>query len=137
VKENNNSFLGKGWAFPPGFNFEMGTVETSEKEEDIRQSLKIILGTIPGERVMFPTFGCGIREFVFESNGPTQIRMMKDAIYDAILYNEPRIKVEQIDIKDDTQKYGLIHIHIFYTIIITNTRNNVVFPFYLKEGTNL
>lgn len=137
MNEKNNSFLGRGWAFPPGFYYEMGTVETVEDEEDIKQSLGIILGTIPGERVMFPTLGCGIRKFVFESNDPTQISMLKDAIYDSILYYEPRIKLETIDIKDDTQIYGLLHIYIFYTVIITNTRSNMVFPFYFKEGTNL
>ncbi len=137
MNEKNNSFLGRGWAFPPGFQYEMGTVETVEDEEDIKQSLGIILGTIPGERVMFPTLGCGIQKFVFESNDPTQISMLKDAIYDSILYHEPRIKLETIDIKDDTQIYGLLHIYIFYTVIITNTRSNMVFPFYFKEGTNL
>lgn len=137
MKEKNISFLGKGWAFPPAFNDELGTVEMVEAEEDIRQSLSIILGTIPGERIMFPTFGCGIRMFVFESNDPTHIRMLKDSIYDALLYNEPRIKLDRIDIVDDTQMNGLMHIHIFYTIIITNTRNNMVIPFYLSEGTNL
>ena len=117
-KNKNNSFLGKGWAFPPEFNYEMGTIATVEKEEDIRQSLRIIIGTIPGERVMFPTFGCGIRMFVFESNDPTHISMLKDSIYDALLYNEPRIKLDRIEITDDTQIHGLIHIHIFYTIIL-------------------
>lgn len=137
MDERSSSFLGKGWAFPPEFNYEMGTVETVNDDEDIRQSLRIILGTIPGERIMFPTFGCGIRTFVFESNDPTQISMLKDAIYDAILYNESRIKLETIDIKDDTKIHGKIYIHLFYKVIITNTRSNMVYPYYLKEGTNL
>lgn len=137
MREKTESFLGTGWAFPPSFNLEMGMTEMVDDNNDIVQSLRIILGTIPGERVMFPTFGCGIRKFVFESNDPTHISMLKDAIYDAILFNEPRVKLEKIEIKDDTQEHGLIHIHILYTVIITNTRNNVVFPFYFKEGTNL
>ena len=149
MKEKINSFLGTGWAFPPEFNFDLGTVECIEDEDDIKQSLRIILGTIPGERIMFPTFGCGIRKFVFESNDPTQISMLKDAIYDAILYHEPRIKLEKIEIKDNTQIKdeaqmeswmqieGLIHIHIYYTVIKTNTRSNMVYPFYSTEGTNL
>lgn len=137
MADKNESFLGRGWSFPPAFNYDMGTLETVIDEEDIKQSLEIILGTIPGERVMFPTFGCAIRKFVFESNDPTQISMLKDAIYDAILFNEPRIKLEKIEIEDDTQRFGLMHIKVFYTIIITNTRSNVVFPFYFKEGTNL
>ncbi len=137
MKEKSDSFLGRGWAFPPAFNFERGTTELVEDEKDIQESIRIIIETIPGERMMFPAFGCGIRKFVFESNDPTHISMLKDSIYDALLYNEPRIKIEKIEIEDDTQVYGLIHIHLFYTVIITNTRSNMVFPFYLKEGTNL
>ena len=137
MKKEYDSFLGRGWAFPPAFNYDRGTLETVEDEEDIWESIRLILGTIPGERVMFPGFGCSIRKFVFESNNPTQISMLKDAVYDALLYNEPRIKVEQIEIKDETYEKGLIHINIFYTVIITNTRNNMVYPFYFKEGTNL
>lgn len=137
MKEKNNSFLGQGWAFPPAFNFERGTTELVENEKDIEESIKIILGTIPGERVMFPTFGCPIQKFVFESDSATQKTMLKDAVYDALLFNEPRIKVEKIDIKDDTLANGTIYIHVMYTVIITNTRNNIVYPFYFKEGTNL
>jgi phage baseplate assembly protein W len=137
MKDYSDSFLGRGWAFPPAFNYEMGTLETVSNEEDIKQSLWIILGTIPGERILFPTFGCGIRKFVFESYDATHITMLKDSIYDAILYNEPRIKLEKIDIKDDTEIHGLIYIHVYYTVIITNTRSNMVYPFYINEGTNL
>lgn len=137
MKKEYDSFLGRGWAFPPAFNYDRGMLETVEEEEDIQQSIRLILGTIPGERVMFPGFGCSIRKFVFESNNATQMSMLKDAVYDALLYNEPRIKVEKIEIKDETYEKGLIHINIFYTVIITNTRNNMVYPFYFKEGTNL
>ncbi|AOW20706.1 GPW/gp25 family protein [Urechidicola croceus] len=145
MKDTEVSFLGRGWSFPPVFNLTTGSVEMVENEIDIKQSIKIIIGTIPGERMMFPKFGCDIRKFVFESKDPTQIRMLKDVIYDALLYNEPRIKVEEIEItdaylsknKEYPQRDGLLFIHIYYTVIITNTRNNVVYPFYSKEGTNL
>ena len=137
MDDKNESFLGRGWAFPPAFNLELGTVETVSDEEDIKQSLRIIIETIPGERVMFPTFGCGIRRYVFESNDPTHRSMLKDSISDALLYNEPRIKLDKIDLTDDTLEYGLIQIQISYTVIKTNTRSNMVYPFYLKEGTNL
>ncbi len=137
MKEDQTSFLGKGWAFPPAFDRSKGQVQMIVDDEDIRQSIRIILGTIPGERPMNPDFGCGIRRFVFETNDPTFIRMIKDTVYNALLYHEPRISVTDIEIKDDTFEAGLIHIHIYYTIIITNTRNNMVFPFYLNEGTLL
>ena len=137
MENKYNSFLGQGWAFPPAFNFERGTTELVENEKDIEESIRIILGTIPGERIMFPTFGCPIQKFVFESNNATQMTMLKDAVYDALLFNEPRIKVEKIEIKDDTYEQGIINIKVLYKVIITNTRNNVVYPFYFKEGTNL
>ncbi|MFV0590825.1 MAG: GPW/gp25 family protein [Draconibacterium sp.] len=132
-----HSFLGRGWAFPPSFNYDMGTTVTVNDEEDIRQSIHIILGTIPGERIMFPAFGCPVRKFVFESNNPTRKTMLRDAVYDALLFNEPRIKIESIEIKDDTFENGILNLHINYTVIITNTRSNIVYPFYFKEGTML
>lgn len=137
MNKKNDSFLGRGWAFPPAFNYDRGTTDLVEEENDIEQSIRIILGTIPGERVMRPAFGCSLRNFVFESNDPTHKTMLKDAVYDALLYHEPRIKVEEINIEDDTQEFGRFNIHVLYTVIITNTRNNMVFPFYINEGTNL
>lgn len=145
MKDTSSSFLGTGWAFPPAFNKDLQTVEMVSNDEDIWESIKIIIGTIPGERYMFPRFGCGIRKFVFESNDPTQITMLRDTIYLSLLYNEPRIKVESIEIKDSMSESqqdngrldGTIYIHISYTIIITNSRSNLVFPFYFDEGTNI
>ncbi len=137
MSDSSKSFLGKGWIFPPEFDRERGIVHMVENEEDIRQSIRIILGTIPGERPMRPTFGCGIRQFVFESNDPTYNRKLKDTVYEALLYNEPRIKIDSIEIERSEETEGLIHLHIEYMVIITNTRSNMVYPFYLDEGTIL
>ncbi len=141
IKERT-SFLGRGWAFPPSFNHNRGTVEMAEDEKDIEESIYIIINTIPGERIMFPEFGCHIRSYVFESNDATYMSMLKDAIYDALLFYEPRIKdinikIEPNDPQIDPQKKGYVFVHIEYGIIITNTRNNMVIPFYKEEGTNL
>lgn len=137
VKEKNDSFLGRGWAFPPTFNINFSSVEMVADEKDIQQSIKIILGTIPGERMLFPAFGCDIHNYVFETRDPTHLTMLKDAVYDALLYHEPRIKVVKITIQPDQLEDGRINIHIDYKVIITNSRSNMVFPFYLKEGTNI
>ncbi|HMB62775.1 MAG TPA: GPW/gp25 family protein [Eudoraea sp.] len=142
MKDQSDSFLGRGWAFPPYFNLDRGTVEMVDEEEDIRQSIQIIINTIPGERMMFPDFGCGIRSFVFESNDPTYTTMLKDTIYDALLFHEPRIKdinieIENNDIRIAPHSDGYLFIHITYHVIITNTRNNIVIPFYKNEGTIL
>lgn len=141
----DHSFLGQGWAFPPAFNKQLQTVELVAGEQDIEESIRIIIDTIPGERFMFPRFGCGIRKYVFESNDPTQMTMLKDAVYRALLYNEPRIKIDTIEVADALSGFehkrgrldGKIYLHISYTVIITNSRSNVVFPFYFEQGTNI
>jgi len=146
MKDSSDLFLGKGWAFPPEFDKDRQTVRMVANTEDIAQSIRIIIGTIPGERLMFPKFGCGIRKFVFKSNDPTQMTMLKDTVYLALLYNEPRIKVENIEVHNTIQATtsndigplnGKVYLNLSYTVIITNTRNNMVFPYYLMEGTNL
>ena len=137
MEDLTKSFLGNGWAFPPSFDKHTKSVEMVGGEKDIEQSIKIILETIPGERVMYPEFGCGINKFVFESKDVTHITMLKDTIYDALLFHEPRIKVENIEVLNDDDINGLLKIHIAYTVIITNSRSNIVYPYYLVEGTNI
>ena len=86
---------------------------------------------------MDPKFGCDILGYVFESNDPTYLTLLKDTIYNSLLYYEPRIKVQEIRFGKENFLEGILQIHISYTIIITNSRSNMVFPFYFKEGTNL
>jgi len=129
-------FLGKGWAFPPAFNLAEQTVAMVTAEEDIRDSLQILLATIPGERVMLPDYGCLIHQHVFDLMGETLFTEIKALIEHAILHYEPRINLENISCSED-QYEGRLLIELDYTIIQTNTRSNLVFPFYLKEGTLL
>lgn len=137
MKDTDKLFLGKGWAFPPEFNKGNNSPKMVEQELDISQSIRIILGTIPGERIMFPEFGCGIHKYVFETMDATHMSMLRDAVYDALLYHEPRIKDVKVDVVRDFDIDGLVKIYIDYEIIVTNSRSNIVFPFYLKEGTNV
>ncbi len=137
MEESTKTFLGKGWAFPPSFEMDSKWVEMVEGEEDIQQSIRIILGTIPTERVMVPKFGCDLLSFVFETNDPTYLTLLKDTISDALLYFEPRIKVKEIKFGKEKLQEGILTIFIDYTVIITNSRSNMVYPFYFKEGTNL
>ena len=129
-------FLGKGWAFPPAFDREEQTVTMVTAEEDIRESLQILLATIPGERVMLPDYGCLIHQHVFDVLGETLFTEIKGLIEYAILHYEPRINLENISYSED-QYEGRLLIELEYTVIQTNTRSNLVFPFYLKEGTLL
>jgi phage baseplate assembly protein W len=129
-------FLGKGWAFPPAFNRGEQTVAMVTAEEDIRESLQILLATIPGERVMLPDYGCLIHQHVFDVMGETLFTEIKALIEYAILHYEPRINLENISYSQEQYEARLL-INLEYTIIQTNTRSNLVFPFYLKEGTLL
>ncbi|WP_087687613.1 GPW/gp25 family protein [Pandoraea sp. PE-S2R-1] len=135
----DKSFLGTGWAFPPRFgdSATRGRTQMVEAEADIHESLRIILSTVPGERIMQPTFGCGIKAYVFDEINESVLTEIRDAIERAILFFEPRITVEQIVIDSSAAMEGRIDVLIDYTVRGTNTRSNMVYPFYFLEGTNL
>lgn len=133
---NDVSFLGTGWSFPPEFS-KRGTVSMVSAAEDIHQSLHIILATNLGERVMQPSFGCGIKSQVYENINESTLTVLKDLISRAILFYEPRVKLESIA-TDSSEAYdGRLNFLINYSIIATNTRHNIVYPFYLREGTDV
>lgn len=132
----DTSFLGTGWSFPPEFS-KRGKVSMVSAEEDIRQSLLILLSTSPGERVMQPSFGCGLKHHVYENIDESTITLLKDLITRAILFFEPRVKLEMI-LSDISESYeGKINFTIVYRVISTNTRHNIVYPFYLREGSDV
>lgn len=131
------SFLGTGWSFPPSFSEKGKHVKLSAEQEDIEQSIKIILSTLPGERLMRPDFGCGITRFVFEKQDSAFINGLNHIIGQALLNFEPRINYIDVEMLERNDLDGILHMQVNYTIIITNTRHNMVFPFYLLEGTNL
>ncbi len=105
------------------------------KEQDIYESLRILLGTQPGERTMQPRFGCNLRQFVHEVANESLFTHIKEVIRDAILRFEARIDVEVIETEYDPNE-GILHITIDYRIRQTNSRHNMVYPFYLLEGNN-
>ena len=106
-------------------------------EEDIKQSLHILLSTSLGERVMQPLYGCNLREYQFEAINNTFLGFLTDLVKRALLFFEPRIVVEKIDITGPNNSEifeGKLLISIDYVIAGTNTRNNFVYPFYLREA---
>lgn len=137
--EGNASFLGTGWHFPPQFHRGDGVgnsqVAMVSAEEDIQQSLEIILATQPGERLMQPDFGCELSQFLFEEVRQGVMTRIKDVVSDALLYHEPRIRVDGIEVTANSAETGLLQIEIDYTIRQTNTRSNLVYPFYLNEAS--
>lgn len=126
-------FLGRGLAFPVGTDLA-GAVTTARGEDDIEQSIRIILGTVPGERVMRPQFGCGIHERVFDSIDTTTRTLMEEDVRDALLEWEPRIEVESVSVAEESDERGKLLIEIDYRVRATNTEENLVYPFYLEEG---
>lgn len=135
--DNKKSFLGVGWGFPPEFSEDLNEVVMIADEEDIKSSLEILLSTRLGERVMLPNYGCNLEELLFEKLDRTLITYIKERIETAILYHEPRIDVVKIDISETDPIEGKISIKIDYRIRATNSRTNVVFPFYKGEGTDI
>lgn len=133
------TFLGRGWAFPPTFDREEGRVALVEAKEDIDQSLSILLSTSLGERVLRPDYGCNLKDFQFEPMNPSLIGFLRDLVKTAILYYEPRIKVDRIEITEaDSFEaiQGMLRISVDYFIRETNSRFNFVYDFYLNEGIN-
>ena len=106
-------------------------------EDDIRESLRILLATKPKERVMQPAFGCGLKTLVFENIDSSVLTMIRDTIKRAVLFFEPRIDLEDIEIDEMRAYEGLLTIKLIYTVRTTNNRSNLVYPFYFLEGTNL
>ncbi|HMH31726.1 MAG TPA: GPW/gp25 family protein [Puia sp.] len=137
MDNSKNSFLGKGWSFPPTFNNATGTVEMVSDEQDIQQSLFILLSTTKGERVMQPDYGCNLNDYVFEGLNSTTIGYIKERVAHSILYYEPRIVVETIEVTDAgsvDNLEGKFLIDISYTIPGTNSRFNYVYDFYKNEA---
>jgi len=134
--EKDKSFLGTGWAFPPRFIQGKGANMVS-MEEDIEQSLHILLSTTPGERVFRFDYGCNIRQWVFEEMSLSNETLIIECITQAILFYEPRIEVEKITLDTQEELEGILVINIDYRIRETNSRSNMVYPYYFKEGTNI
>lgn len=134
MKETRD-FKGVGWKFPIEFGSE--TVEMLSGNEDIENSLDILFATHVGERVMHPNYGTALSSFAFTPMNKTTLTYMQSIISDEILYNEPRIKVRNIDIRPSITENGRLDIDIDYVVNATNNRYNYVFPFYIREATNL
>ncbi|MGL4632809.1 MAG: GPW/gp25 family protein [Leadbetterella sp.] len=150
----DNSFLGTGWSFPPTFKCSTGGVEMLSGIEDVYSSLQIIISTEVGERVMQPTFGCGLRQFMFEPMGSPTPKIqtldgkmgkgestsleaiIENVVKEALIYHEPRIIVHTVAVYTKPTE-GFIEISVDFTVVTVNTRYNYVFPYYLNEATNL
>ncbi len=131
------TFLGIGWSFPPTFNKESSDVKMVSDETDIKESLEIYFNTKLGERIMRPSYGCVIHEHIFDKIDESILNILSFELTQNIGQIEPRIIVEKIEIKQSSIENGELQISIQYKIISSNVRDNIVFPFYINEGTNI
>ena len=132
--ETRKDFLGVGWAIPVDVDPYTGFVATVAYEEDIRQAIRIVLETAPGERMMRPNFGCGIHELVFEAVDSTTIERIRSVVIEALRRYEARIAVLSVDVNEDADVHGQLLIELEYQVRRTNQLSNLVFPFYFTEG---
>jgi phage baseplate assembly protein W len=127
------AFLGVGWAFPLQIDPE-GEIAMASFEDDIRQAIRIIIGTALGERVMRPDFGGGLKRLVFEPVNTTTMALVKHQVEQALIDWEPRIDLDDIRVTTDPATRNLLLIEVDYRVRATNTFYNLVYPFYLIEG---
>lgn len=123
-----------GWSFPPTFQKETRSVSMVSGLEDVRQSLSILLATHVGERIMHPTFGCNLEEFVFASITVDFQTYIRDLVSKAIIYYEPRVELKTIFVNSVLNE-GILNIEVSFVLRTTNTRFNMVYDFYKKEAT--
>jgi phage baseplate assembly protein W len=129
------SFLGRGWKFPVGVDTASGRIAMSEDAQDIKEAIRIILETAPGERLMRPDFGCGIHDLVFSTISRATVGLFESRVREAILKWEPRVEIVQLDISTREAANGKLEIQLTCRVRDTNNEFNLVFPFYLTEGT--
>ena len=137
MDEIENSFLGKGWAFPPTFKKNSGDIEMSTEYVDIKESLEIYFGTRLGERIMRSDYGSVIHELFFQSSNNSSLRSVEVSLETNLRQFEPRIIVQSVKAERLDVDGGLINFKIDYVVRATNIRDNIVFPFYINEGTNI
>ena len=135
MDDERKDFLGRGWAMPVALDPRAGQVAETQYEDDIRQSIRIIIETAPGERVMRPDFGCGIHELVFSSMDSQAMQRVRSTIEDALRRYEARVEVIDVSVMESREfSDGRMRIEVDYRIRKTNQVGNLVFPFYFREG---
>jgi uncharacterized protein len=125
--------LGSGLRFPIRTNHR-GGLAVARYEEKVRESIEMILSTAKGERVMRPDFGCDIHAFAFTIVDTTNLTLIKSAVQEALVRWEPRIEIKGIDVMIDPIREGHLLINVTYSIRLTNSETNLVYPFYLQIG---
>ena len=123
-----DDFIGNGWAFPASIG-RNGGVRLVTGTEEVDAAIRMILATVPGERVMRPEFGCSMWEQLFAPLTASTLGLIEQAVREALERWEPRIELESVDTTGE-QSTGTVHITVAYRVKSTNDVRNLVFPFY-------
>lgn len=130
---DKNTFLGSGWSFPITFNAHNATVDMVSNDACIEQNMIMLLSTRQGERLMYPAYGHQLYQMIYEDIDETLLYRMKEHIYYIFMIHEPRVTLEDVAITFKDEKENIIYIELQYLIRETNTRTNLVYPYYLIE----
>lgn len=131
MSDRGDSFLGVGWQFP--VEQKQQQIVLSELEQSVRESILLVVSTAKGERIMRPTFGCGIHELVFSPNDPTTAGLISFEVREALIDWEPRIEVLDVETTPDRTEGNKLQVNIRYRVRNTNNVFNLVYPFYLER----
>jgi len=134
TNSNTLEFLGVGWKFPLQVTAN-GRIALSKYEQRVEEAIYLILSTAKGERVMLSDFGAGIHDLVFAPNNSVTRSVVIDNVRQALVKYEPRIDVLEIDAETAPEQPNLLLIRINYRIRTNNALGNVVYPFYINEGS--
>ena len=131
---DQRDFLGVGWAYPVATDPLRGDIQMASYERDVREAIRIILETAPGERAMRPTFGCGIHQLVFEEINAATLAAVQASVREALTVWEPRIELEEVAVDPLQAAEGLLIVSIDYRVRDTNQLDNLVYPFFYTES---
>ena len=132
VNLSPDDFRGTGWAFP--VRVGAGAIDRVSCDEDIRQSIHLILATAKGERVMRPDFGCGIHDLVFAAVSTQLIARVRLEVENALRTYEARIEVLRVAVGTGDLALGRLDVEIDFRVRTTNQTGNFVYPFYFREA---
>ena len=128
------NFLGTGWTFPPAFDRRHCGAVMTAGVADVEESLRILFGTTPGERVMHPSYGCGLRRMVFEPMNTSTLTEIRSLIERAVLFFEARITLDAVDFDTSGLIDGVLRIRLDYRLRASNSPYNFVYPLYVRDA---
>ncbi|MEU4689792.1 GPW/gp25 family protein [Actinoplanes sp. NPDC023714] len=129
----SDDFRGTGWRFPI-VPLAGGGLGYSRGDDNITDSLLLLLRTAAGERVMRPELGTTVPDLIFEPGSEQNRFRLEQVLLDTIRRWEPRVEVESVVAGPVSVGDGVAEVAVTYRILRTNTRRNLVFPFYLADG---